>query len=341
MGRLEVVLRGKALTPDEREEISRFVSAGAGVRLIARRLGRDPSVVSREVSRNGGRGAYRAMRAQERAEEQACRPKPFKLFECRRLHDEVNAGLAKQWSPQQISARLELDHPDEPELRVSHETIYQCLYLQARGELRTELKLALRRGRFYRMPQGSTRIGGARIAGMVNISERPAEAADRAVPGHWEGDLVIGAGGKSQVATVVERSTRFVMILRVPHDRTADRVALILSRHMNALPEALRRSLTWDQGVEMAAHASFTVNTDIPVYFCDPHSPWQRGSNENTNGLIRQYLPKGTDLSGHYQVDLDAIADSLNGRPRKTLGWRTPAEKLAELLQNAGVALTP
>jgi transposase, IS30 family len=186
---------------------------------------------------------------------------------------------------------------------VSHETIYECLYLQARGELRTQLRLALRKGRFYRMPRGSTRTKTARIAGMVNISQRPAEAADRAVPGHWEGDLVIGKGGHSQVATLVERTTRFTMILRVPHDRTADRVALILARAMTGLPEALRRSLTWDQGVEMAAHNTFSVATDIPVFFCDPHSPWQRGTNENTNGLIRQYFPKGTDLSAFYQLD--------------------------------------
>jgi IS30 family transposase len=297
-------------------------------------------VISRELSRNGGVGVYRAKSAQARAEEQAKRPKEHKLVACPRLHDEVNAGLMKDWSPEQISARLAVDHPDDPELRVSHETIYESLYLQARGQLLTELKLALRKGRYYRRPRGSTRTKVARIAGMVNISERPAEAADRAVPGHWEGDLIIGKASASQVATLVERTTRFTMILQVPHDRTADRVALILGRAMGSLPDALRRSLTWDQGVEMAAHNSFTVATDIPVYFCDPHSPWQRGSNENTNGLIRQYLPKGTDLSGHYQLDLDTISDSLNGRPRKTLGWRTPAEKLNELLLSAGVAPT-
>jgi len=334
------VVRGKELSFEEREEVSRHVSGGLSMRETGRRLGRDVSVVSREISRNGGRGAYRAVGAQARADGLVARPKSYKLLECRRLHDAVNAGLAKRWSPEQISARLVVDHPNDRELRVSHETIYESLYLQARGQLRTELKLALRRGRFYRMPRGSTRTKAARIAGMVNISERPAEAADRAVPGHWEGDLIIGKGGGSQVATLVERTTRFTMILRVPHDRTADRVALILARAMSALPEALRRSLTWDQGVEMAAHNKFSVATDIPVYFCDPHSPWQRGSNENTNGLIREYYPKGTDLSPFYQVDLDQVADSLNGRPRETLGWKTPAEKLEELLRSAGVALT-
>jgi transposase, IS30 family len=297
-------------------------------------------VVSREIARNGGRRLYRAHAAQERAQVLLARPKVFKLQANAGLHDVVAAGLAADWSPQQISARLVEDHPDDPELRVSHETIYQTLYLQARGELRTELKLALRKGRTVRVPRGSTRPKQARIAGMVNISDRPAEATDRAVPGHWEGDLIIGKGGRSQIATLVERSTRFVILARIPHDRTAERVALILAQAMGTLPEALQRSLTWDQGVEMAAHAKFTVATDIPVFFCDPHSPWQRGSNENTNGLLRQYLPKGTDLSPYYQLDLDEIADKLNGRPRETLGWKTPAEKLEELLKSSGDALT-
>jgi IS30 family transposase len=325
---------------DEREEISRGVAGELSDRVIAVGLGRDQSVVSREIARNGGRHRYRAYAAQERAQVLVARPKVFKLEANTGLHAVVAAGLAADWSPQQISARLVSDHPDDPELRVSHETIYQALYLQARGELRTELKLALRKGRTVRVSRGSTRPKQARIAGMVNISDRPAEAADRAVPGHWEGDLIIGKGGRSQIATLVERSTRFVILARIPHDRTAERVALILARAMSTLPEALQRSLTWDQGVEMAAHAKFTVVTDIPVFFCDPHSPWQRGSNENTNGLLRQYFPKGTDLSPYYQLDLDEIADRLNGRPRETLGWKTPAEKLEELLRSSGDALT-
>lgn len=333
-------MRGRALCIDEREEIYRGIAAELSDRVIAARLGRHQSVVSREIARNGGRELYRSHAAQERADLLAARPKAFKLVASGRLHDAVAVGLASRWSPRQISARLVGDHPDDAEMRVSHETIYQALYLQARGELRTQLKLALRQGRTVRVPQGSTRPKQARIAGMVNISKRPAEAADRAVPGHWEGDLILGKGGRSQVATLVERSTRFVMLARVPHDRTADRVALILAMTMRKLPEALRRSLTWDQGVEMARHTSFSVSTDIPVFFCDPHSPWQRGSNENTNGLLRQYLPKGTDLSGYTQVELDEIAASLNGRPRQTLGWRTPAEKLDELLMQSGDALT-
>ena len=324
----------------ERDEILRGICENKSSREIAAGLGRSPSTVSREIARNGGRGGYRVHAAQERAVVQARRPKVCKLVRNRRLHDAVAAGLAADWSPQQISGRLVEDHPADPEMRVSHETIYQTLYLQGRGELRTELKLALRQGRAQRRPRGAARVRQARIAGMVNLSERPAEAADRAVPGHWEGDLIIGKGGKSQVATLVERSSRFLMLVRIPYDRTAERVAARLATQVAELPAQLKRSLTWDQGVEMAAHANFSIKTDIPVFFCDPHSPWQRGSNENTNGLVRQYLPKGSDLSCYTQQQLDEIAAKLNGRPRQTLDFKTPAEELDRLIMAAGDALT-
>jgi len=220
-------------------------------------------------------------------------------------------------------------------MRVSHETIYQSLYLQARGELNTQLKLALRTGRTRRVARGSSRPKQARIAGMVSISERPAEAQDRAVPGHWEGDLIVGKGGKSQIITLVERTTGYLLLGRVPYDRTADRVAIILGQLVPKLPEQLWRSLTWDQGVEMAGHASFSVKSGVPVFFADPHSPWQRGSNENTNGLLRQYFPKGTDLSVHGQAVLDEVAVQLNGRPRERHAWKTPAEMLDAIVSFA------
>lgn len=324
------------MTVDERDEILRGICENRSARVIAVGLGRNPSVVSREIARNGGRDGYRVHAAQERFERLRARPKSRKLEYDRRLHDAVEEGLRDDFSPQQISGRLAQDFPDDPGMRVSHETIYETLYLQARGELRTELTVALRAGRTQRVPRSSARPKRARIVGMVNISERPAEAEDRAVPGHWEGDLVLGKGRKSQIATLVERHSRFVMLVRIPHDRTADRVALILSRKMVELPAQLRRSLTWDQGVEMAEHARFTVATDIPVFFCDPHSPWQRGANENTNGLLRQYLPKGTDLSVYTQADLDDIAAKLNRRPRQTLRFKTPAEVLEQALADAG-----
>jgi len=317
---------------EEREEISRGLAEELPAGLIAGRLGRHRSVVDREISRNGGRVGYRAHQAQGRAEVMRHRPKPRKLQSVPALHDAVVAGLAKDWSPQQIAARLVADYPGCEAMRVSHETIYQTLFCQARGELRTQLVLALRSGRTQRVPHGSTRPKQARIAGMVMLTERPAEAEDRAVPGHWEGDLVVGKAGKSQIATLVERSTRFLILQRIPYDRTAERVAIQLAQAAGRLPAALYLSITWDRGVEMAAHAKFTVATNIPVYFCDPHSPWQRGSNENTNGLLRQYFPKGADLSGYTQAELDAVADKLNTRPRETLGWRTPAEKLDEFL---------
>ncbi len=229
----------------------------------------------------------------------------------------MNSGLEKKWSPRQISERLRQDFPDDDTMRVSHETIYQSLYLQARGELRTQLKIALRQGRTRRVNRSRTTIARGKIPDMVNISERPVEAECRAVPGFWEGDLIIGKGCKSQIATLVERASRYVMLVRIPYDRTAQRVAVLLAQKMETLPDFLRNSVTWDQGKEMAAHANFTVKTGIDVYFCDPHSPWQRGSNENTNGLLRQYFPKGTDLSGYTQAELDAVADELNDRPRR------------------------
>lgn len=333
-------MRGEALTVEERDEILRGIGEKLSDRSIAARLGRDQSVVSREIARNGGRDSYRVHAAQERFERLKARPKPRKLESDQRLHDAVADGLRDDFSPQQVSGRLKEAFPDDSSMRVSHETVYQALFLQARGELRTQLRLALRTGRARRVPRGATRPKQARIAGMVTISERPAEVADRAVPGHWEGDLIVGKGGKSQVATLVERHSRFVLLARVPYDRTADRVALILARKIGCLPEQLRGSLTWDQGVEMAAHAAFTVATNVPVFFCDPHSPWQRGSNENTNGLLRQYLPKGTDLSGYTQAELDEIAAKLNRRPRQTLGFKTPAEVLDQALMRASDALT-
>jgi IS30 family transposase len=337
---MEWGVRGNPLTVEDRDEVLRGICEGLSGRLIAVRLGRDASVVSREIARNGGRENYRVHSAQLRFECLSQRPKERKLAVDRRLHDVVAEKLCDDLSPQQISGRLAEEFPDDPGMRVSHETIYQALFLQARGELRTQLKLALRTGRARRVPHGSTRPKQARIAGMVNISERPPEVEDRSVPGHWEGDLIIGKGGKSQIATLVERQTRFVMLARIPYDRCADRVALILSKRVGGLPEALRRSLTWDQGVEMAAHARFTVAANIPVFFCDPHSPWQRGSNENTNGLLRQYLPKGTDLSVYTQIELDGIAAKLNRRPRQTLGFKTPAEVLDQVLMRAADALT-
>jgi IS30 family transposase len=322
----------EALVIQEREIISRELSQGRSARFIGKLLGRHHSAISREVDRNGGRYSYRAVDAQARCEEQRARPKMRKLEASAELHDAVNDGLRQRWSPKQISRRLREDYPDDEGMRVSHETVYECLYLQARGELRTQLKLALRKGRTRRVNRSRPAVARGTIPDMVNISERPKEADDRAVPGFWEGDLIIGKGGRSQIATLVERRTRFVMLVRIPYDRTAERVALLLAGKMSTLPEFLRNSVTWDQGKEMARHAEFTVRTGIPVYFCDPHSPWQRGSNENTNGLLRQYFPKGTDLSLHSQEELDRVAAELNGRPRETLNWRKPVEELNDLI---------
>ena len=330
---------GRYLSLAEREEIAVGRAAGDGVRVIAARLGRAPSTVSREVRRNClSRGAYRAVAAQRRAEDRARRPKTAKLAGDGELREYVQGRLRKRWSPEEISARLKLEFPDRPEMRVSHETIYQSLYVQGRGALRRELAASLRTGRALRRPRRKEGERRGKIAGMVMISERPAEAADRAVPGHWEGDLLIGAAGQSAIGTLVERTTRFTMLVPLPEGTGAAAVADALVPVIGGLPAAVRRSLTWDQGREMRFHARIAVDADVEIYFCDPHSPWQRGSNENTNGLLRQYFPKGTSLAGHSPGQLAAVADELNGRPRKTLGWKTPAEALAEILDRDAAA---
>jgi len=324
---------GRYLSLAEREEIAVGVAARKPVRQIARELGRAASTVSREIARNSSAtGLYRATAAQYRAEVRARRPKAAKLAGNAELRGWVQVKLAKRWSPEQISRRLAVEFADRPEMRVSHETIYQSLYVQGRGALRRELAASLRTGRALRRPRRVTGERRGKIAGMVNISERPAEAADRAVPGHWEGDLLVGAAGKSAIGTLVERTTRFTMLVPLPAGHDAPAVAAALTPVIAGLPDAVRRSLTWDQGWEMRAHGQIAVDADVEIYFCDPHSPWQRGSNENTNGLLRQYFPKGTSLAGHTPAQLAAVADELNGRPRKTLGWKTPAEALAEVL---------
>jgi IS30 family transposase len=324
---------GWRLSLEERVEIYVGIESGRSLTAVALGLGRAPSTVCREVANNGGRRRYRPFVAHRRAWRCARRPKPAKLA-CDRLRERVIGDLERLWSPWQIACRLRTEFPNDAEMRVSHETIYKSLYVQGRGELRRELARCLRTGRAQRRPQGRIESRG-RIPAMVMISERPAEADDRAVPGHWEGDLIIGKNGKSAVATLVERSTRYVLLARIV-DQRAETVRDALIERVAQLPEHLWRSLTWDQGKEMAGHAQFSAATGIDVYFCDPHSPWQRGSNENTNGLLRQYLPKGTDLSDRTQDDLDAIAVQLNGRPRHTLGWQTPAEKLTELIASTG-----
>jgi transposase, IS30 family len=315
---------------EERIEIQLGVAAGKSFRAIAAELGRAPSTISREVAHHGGRARYKAVVAHRAAERAARRPKCTK-FAVPALRVEVEARLLQLWSPQEIAAKLRADYRDRPEMWVSHETIYKSLYVQGRGELRRELHRCLRTGRAQRRHQGRTETRG-RIPNMVMISERPPEVEDRAVPGHWEGDLIIGKDGKSQIGTLVERSTRFVMLLHLPHDRSAEAVRDAIAAKILALPAALRRSITWDQGKEMSQHAQFTIETGIPIYFCDPHSPWQRGSNENTNGLLRQYFPKGVSLRRFTAEDLDNAADSLNNRPRQTLGWQTPRERLNDLL---------
>jgi IS30 family transposase len=381
-------LSGRYLSFEEREEIAILRAQGHGVREIARRLNRSPSTVSRELRRNaatrGGQLDYRATNAQWHADRRARRPKVAKLAVNGRLRDYVQDRLAgaiarpdgelmpgptvrfigrrhgrradrrwaKSWSPEQISNRLRVDFPDDEAMRISHEAIYQALYVQGRGALKRELVACLRTGRALRVPRARTRGRGKKfVTPQVMISKRPAEAEDRAVPGHWEGDLILGLN-RSAIGTLVERTTRFVMLLRLPPmeghgveprvkngpalaGHGAEAVRDAIAETIMTLPAQLRRSLTWDQGAEMAQHAQLRVDTGLDIFFCDPQSPWQRGTNENTNGLLRQYFPKGTDLSRHSHGDLDAVALALNTRPRKTLDWRTPAEALDELLRSA------
>ena len=355
------------LTLAERETIDLCWAEGWSQAEIARELGRHASTISRELSRNRllqhprrppsrngvrrrwtepgrrGRLRYRAAPAQAKAEARARRPKPGKLAVHPELRELVQAGLIRRWSPQQISRVLRRAHPDRPELQVSHETIYRSLFVQGRGELRRELTACLRTGRALRRPQKRSDPRRSPIKDMVLISERPAEVADRAVPGHWEGDLILGKNGKSAIGTLVERSTRFVLLLHLPDGFDPPQVRDAMVTTMGQLPDHLRRTLTWDQGLEMRRHREISVALDLPIYFCDPHSPWQRGSNENTNGLLRQYFPKGTDLSVHTVADLEFVAAELNGRPRMTLDWNNPGEALAALLSAApdnGVATT-
>jgi IS30 family transposase len=320
---------------EERVEIRVGLERDESFTAIGRRLGRAASTIAREVHANGGRTGYGPIAAQRRADECAARPKITKLAANPQLCARVAAELEAWWSPEQIARRLRDEFGNDTSMQISHETIYKSLFVQGRGELRRELARCLRSGRAQRRPQGLA-ARGARIPDMVMISERPAEVEDRAVPGHWEGDLILGKDNRSAIGTLVERATRYVMLLHLPDGRTAEQVRDAMTAKIGELPAELRRTLTWDQGVEMAQHVQFTIDTGVPVYFCDPHSPWQRGSNENTNGLLRQYFPKGTDLSVHSAEDLQAAADSLNNRPRETLGWKKPKEKLAELLATTG-----
>jgi IS30 family transposase len=383
----EIPTSGRYLSFAEREEIALLRASGLGVREIARRLGRSPSTISRELRRNastrGGRLQYRASTAQWHADLQARRPKPTKLAVNSTLREYVQKRLSgavtrpngtavvgpevrwigrrhgrrkdrrwgKAWSPEQISHRLRVEFPDDESMRISHEAIYQSLFIQGRGALRQELTACLRTGRALRVPRARAGSRGKGfITPQVMISERPAEATDRAVPGHWEGDLILGTGS-SAIGTLVERTSRFTMLLHLPpmnepgprvHNgpalagHGAEAVRDAITEAIVTLPDHLRRSLTWDQGAEMAQHAQLRIQAGLPVYFCDPHSPWQRGTNENTNGLLRQYFPRGTDLARHSADDLAAVADALNSRPRKTLGWKTPAEALDDHLPASG-----
>ena len=317
-----------ALTLAEREDISRGIASGSSIRKIARHVDRAASTVSREVTRHGGRPAYRAHEANDQAWDSALRPKGSLFSVNRKLRNIVASKLILDWSPEQISGWLKTQYPDDGSLRVSHETIYRSLFIQARGVLKKELMDHLRSKRRMRRSRHASAGGQSRgqIVDAISIRERPAEAEDRAIPGHWEGDLLAGAKN-SYIATLVERHSRFAMLIKVPSKET-EVVVAALSRHVRKLPATLRRSLTWDRGLEMAKHKDFTVATDVKVYFCDPQSPWQRGTNENTNLLLRQYFPRGTDLSTYSQAQLDQVSLRLNQRPRKTLGFETPASRL-------------
>ena len=319
-----------SLSLEEREDISRGIAAGLPMREIASRLGRAPSTISREIMRHGGRTNYRATQADRQAWDWARRPKLCCLARHSELRQIVTRKLALNWSPEQISGWLKAEFPDNKDMQISHETIYRSLFIQARGVLKKELQKHLRSGRVFRQSrkQNTKGLPRGRIIDAISISERPAEVEDRAVPGHWEGDLIAGSGN-THIATLVERQSRFTMLIKVDGKDT-ETVVGALTRQVKKLPAELRRSLTWDRGLELANHKKFSVATDVKVYFCDPRSPWQRGTNENTNRLLRQYFPKGTDLSVHSQQKLNAVAKSLNQRPRKTLGFKTPADKLSQ-----------
>ena len=330
---VEAELHPRFLTVTERELIADLRRQGESLRAIGRALGRPASTVKREIDARSAGGVYQPHRAQRAWADSRARPKQSKLAQDGPLRGYVTDKLRQRWSPEQICHAVVVEFPDDEGMRVSPETIYQAIYVQARGGLRREVAVALRTGRTRRKPHRSVEQRTPRFVDeMVMISERPAEVEDRAVPGHWEGDLIMGSRNETAIVTLVERHTRYVMLGHLPGGHTAEEVRDVLTSLIATLPEHLRGSLTWDQGCEMAAHKQFTVATGVPVYFCDPHSPWQRGSNENTNGLLRQYFPKGTDLSVHSAEDLEHVAQQLNGRPRKTLGWATPAERLRDLL---------
>jgi len=333
LGSLDKTLHPRFLTLKERELIRDMLTEGHSCREVARRLRRAPSTITREIAANSVEGVYRPYAAQRESAARRPRPKTRKLLVEGPLREFVVDGLRQRWSPVQICHALRKEHPDDQAMRVSHETVYQALYFQARGGLKREVQAAIRTGRTRRKPHRDPNVRTSRFVDeMVMISERPAEVVDRAVPGHWEGDLIMGASNKSAIGTLVERTTRYCMLLHLPEGHSAEQVRDALVKQIQTLPRHLRGSLTWDQGCEMAGHKQFTIATNVPVYFCDPASPWQRGTNENTNGLLRQYFPKGTDLSVYGSEDLEHVAQELNGRPRQTLGWDTPAERLRDLL---------